>query len=329
MENHQKILAITSGEPAGVGPDLCRHLLSWEIPARCVILGDLHLIAERSQIPCVPFKPHKPAPTKPLEVFNIPLRARAKAGVLNVKNAPYVLELLDAAIAGAQQGDFSAVVTLPIQKSVIADSGIAFTGHTEYFATKTQTPKPVMMLLGEQLNGAGILRVALATTHLPLKDVAAAITKESLFQVLAILLKDLREKYGIPNPKIAVTGLNPHAGESGHLGDEELTTILPVIQQFQALGEAVDGAFPADTLFTPRNLQGFDAVLAMYHDQGLAPLKYATFGNGANVTLGLPIIRTSVDHGTALDLAGTQKANPQSFKVAIFEALKMAAHFKR
>ena len=327
MEN-QKILAITSGEPAGIGAELCANLLQWQIPARCVVLGDLNLIQTRTGAPCVPFDSAKNPPKNALEILHIPLKEKSTAGALNVKNAPYVLELLDRAISGALNGEFSAVVTLPIQKSVICDFGINFTGHTEYFAQKTDS-YPVMVLLGEQLNGAGILRVALATTHLPLKNVSAAITQKSLTRVLKILLQDLREKYGIESPKIAVTGLNPHAGESGHLGDEEITTIIPVIQKFQSAGESVAGPFPADTLFTPANLKNFDAVLAMFHDQGLAPLKYATFGQGANVTLGLPIIRTSVDHGTALDLAGKKIANPQSFKVAIFETLKMAAHFKK
>ena len=321
MKNTPKILAVTSGEPAGVGPDLCAHLLNFE-EARLVVLGDIDLIQSRAKVPCVLFQKENPKPQNALEVLHIPLRTKAEPGVLNVQNAPYVLNLLDCALLNIVKGQFDALVTLPIHKGVICQAGFDFTGHTEYLAQKT-AGYPVMMLLGEQKNGAGILRVALATTHLPIQKVPQAITQDLLIRVLSVLLTDLRAKYNIHQPVIKVTGLNPHAGENGHLGKEELETIIPVIQMFQQQGAQVLGPYPADTLFQPTQLKNTDCVLAMYHDQGLAPLKYATFGQGANVTLGLPLIRTSVDHGTALDLAGTQKANPQSLMVAIDQALLM------
>ncbi len=318
----EPILAITTGEPAGVGADLCAALLSFKTPARSVVLGDFDLIQSRSHLPCVPFVLENRPPQNALEIMHIPLKTPAIPGVLNPKNALYVLALLDCALEKIKEGVFEGMVTLPVHKGIINDFGVPFTGHTEYLAEKTKG-FPVMMLAGEQKNGEGILRVALATTHLPLKDVPRAITQTSLSRVLKVLLNDLRCKYGITNPTVKVAGLNPHAGENGHLGKEEEEVIIPVIQEFQKKGENVSGPYPADTLFTPPHLKNTDAVLAMYHDQGLAPLKYATFGQGANITLGLPIIRTSVDHGTALDLAGTPHANPESFKIALNEALQM------
>ncbi|HTY99663.1 MAG TPA: 4-hydroxythreonine-4-phosphate dehydrogenase PdxA, partial [Rhodocyclaceae bacterium] len=234
-------------------------------------------------------------------------------------NARYVLDILDAALAGCVAGEYAAMVTAPVHKGVINDAGIPFTGHTEYLAEKTGTPRVVMMLAGtgEQ---AG-LRVALATTHLPLKDVPAAITADDLTTTIRILHADLVTKFGFARPRILVAGLNPHAGEGGHLGREEIEVIGPVLERLRGEGMDLVGPLPADTLFTRRLLAGSDAQLAMYHDQGLAVLKYAAFEEGINITLGLPILRTSVDHGTALDLAGTGKADPSS----LFAAVRLAA----
>ena len=247
----------------------------------------------------------------------------AQAGLLDPANGPYVLSLLDRALLGCQRGEFAAIATAPVHKGVINQAGMAFTGHTEYLAEKTGTPLVVMMLAGDTPRGP--LRVALATTHLPLKDVPAAITADLLERILRILDHDLRRKYGIAAPRILVTGLNPHAGEGGYLGREEIDIIEPLLERLRREGLQLSGPHPADTLFTPPVLAGGDAVLAMYHDQGLTALKYATFGNGINVTLGLPIIRTSVDHGTALTLAGTGQANPGSLFAAVAEAARMAA----
>ncbi|MDX9944911.1 MAG: 4-hydroxythreonine-4-phosphate dehydrogenase PdxA, partial [Azonexus sp.] len=243
-------------------------------------------------------------------------------GVLDAANGPYVLALLDRALAGCQSGEFAAMATAPVHKGVINDAGVPFTGHTEYLAEKTATPLVVMMLAGDTPNGP--LRVALATTHLPLKDVPVAITADLLERTLRILDADLRGKYGIAAPRILVAGLNPHAGEGGYLGREEIEVIEPVLAKLRGEGLQLSGPHPADTMFTPPVLAGGDAVLAMYHDQGLTALKYATFGNGINVTLGLPIIRTSVDHGTALALAGTGRADAGSLFVAVAEAARMA-----
>ena len=252
-----------------------------------------------------------------------PLAKPAQAGLLDPANGPYVLSLLDRALLGCQRGEFAAIATAPVHKGVINQAGMAFTGHTEYLAEQTGTPLVVMMLAGDTPRGP--LRVALATTHLPLKDVPAAITADLLERILRILDHDLRRKYGIAAPRILVTGLNPHAGEGGYLGREEIDIIEPLLEKLRHEGMQLSGPHPADTLFTPPVLAGGDAVLAMYHDQGLTALKYATFGNGINVTLGLPIIRTSVDHGTALTLAGTGQANPGSLFAAVAEAARMAA----
>lgn len=253
----------------------------------------------------------------------MPLTAAAKAGELNPANSPYVLALLDRALAGCRSGEFAAMVTAPVHKGVINEAGVHFTGHTEYLAEKTGTPLVVMMLAGSTERGP--LRVALATTHLPLKDVPAAITRDMLTRTLRILHADLREKYGLAEPRILVAGLNPHAGEGGYLGMEEIEVISPVLEKLRAEGMQLSGPHPADTMFTPPMLAQGDAVLAMYHDQGLTALKYATFGHGINVTLGLPMIRTSVDHGTALALAGSGRADPGSLFEAMAEAARMAA----
>ena len=306
-------IAITSGEPAGIGPDLCALLANESFGADIVALGDRDLIAARAKSIVID--------VSALRIEHIPLVAPVTAGTLNAANSRYVLALLDRAIAGCQSGEYAAMVTAPVHKGIINDahiSGRDFTGHTEYLAEKTGAPNVVMMLVG------GGLRVALATTHLTLRAVPAAITRDSLLRTLRILHGDLIAKFGIANPRILVAGLNPHAGESGYLGHEEIDVIAPVIAQLRQEGMALEGPLPADTLFTPRHLQGADAVLAMYHDQGLSVLKFASFGEGVNITLGLPIIRTSVDHGTALDLAGTGKIETGSMKAAINLAIELA-----
>jgi 4-hydroxythreonine-4-phosphate dehydrogenase len=244
----------------------------------------------------------QPSQVGEITVCDIKCHEPVVTGVLNVANSAYVIALLDRAIAGCQSDEFAAMVTAPLHKGVINEAGRPFTGHTEYLAEQTDTPLVVMMLAGDTPQGP--LRVALATTHLSLAEVPAAITAETLSAVLRILDHDLRAKFGLSSPRILVAGLNPHAGEGGHMGHEEIDIIIPTLEQLRTEGMHLIGPLPADTLFTPRVLPQGDAVLAMYHDQGLAPLKYATFGQGINITLGLPIIRTSVDHGTALDLAG-------------------------
>jgi 4-hydroxythreonine-4-phosphate dehydrogenase len=286
-------IAITAGEPAGIGPDLCALLAGESFASQLVILGDKNVIAIRAQAHNVDISN--------LAIEHIPTAHTVTVGTLNKANAPHVLALLDRAVAGCQSREFAAMVTAPVQKSVINDAGIAFTGHTEYLAAKTGAPFVVMMLVG---GSNPTLRVALVTIHMPLKNVPAAITRHRLIDTLHVLNNDLRDKFGIAHPRILVAGLNPHAGESGHLGREEIDVISPVIQALRHEGMLVEGPLPADTLFTPKFLNRADAVLAMYHDQGLPVLKHAAFGEGVNITLGLPIIRTSVDHGTALDLAG-------------------------
>jgi 4-hydroxythreonine-4-phosphate dehydrogenase len=313
-------IAITAGEPAGIGPELCATLASTEYPAHLVIIGDRDLIAARgAQIGQKTSLPDytSGATANGVSLLHVPLAATSVAGVLNPANSLYVLATLQAAIAGCLDGRFQAMVTGPVHKGVINDAGIPFTGHTEFLAEKTATERVVMMLVG------GGMRVALATTHLPLSQVAAAITADSLTATLRVLHRDMQHRFGITNPRVLVAGLNPHAGESGHLGREEIEVITPVITALRREGMQLQGPLPADTLFTPAYLKGADCVLAMYHDQGLAPLKYASFGHGVNVTLGLPFIRTSVDHGTALDLAGTGKADAGSLRAALDLALQL------
>ncbi|HTJ96427.1 MAG TPA: 4-hydroxythreonine-4-phosphate dehydrogenase PdxA [Rhodocyclaceae bacterium] len=305
-------LVVTSGEPASIGPDICLALAQHQFAANIVVLGDRDLLAARAQ--------QLGLSLAGLNIEHVPLHAPCQAGVLDKNNAAYVLELLDRAIAGCQSGEYAAMITAPVHKGVINDAGIPFTGHTEYLADKTGTPRVVMMLAG-----AG-LRVALATTHLALKDVPAAITKTELTTTIRILHADLVKKFGIANPRILVAGLNPHAGEGGHMGREEIEVIAPVIEALRGEGMDLIGPLPADTLFTKNCLAGSDAQLAMYHDQGLAVLKFAAFEDGINITLGLPIIRTSVDHGTALDLAGSGDADARSLYAAINAALEMVAH---
>jgi 4-hydroxythreonine-4-phosphate dehydrogenase len=260
------------------------------------------------------FRAHVPGE---LVVLHHPLAVPSVAGEVNINNARYVLHLLDRAIDGAMTGEFTAMVTAPVNKAVINEAGVDFRGHTEYLADRTRAPLPVMML------AAGKMRVALATTHLPLKDVSAAITIELLCNVIDIINRDL-QRWGIANPWIAVCGLNPHAGEGGHLGDEEIWTIAPAVEQMRERGVRVTGPIPADTAFVPQQLAQYDVVLAMYHDQGLPVIKHAAFEQAVNVTLGLSILRTSVDHGTALDIAGTGKADARSLVAAIKLALELA-----
>ena len=303
-------IAVTSGEPAGIGPDICLRLADRSWPVRLVVLGDRNLLATRARALGLD--------ASRIEIRDVPLQQPALAGRLDPANARYVLDILDVALAGCRRGDYAAMVTAPVHKGIINDAGIPFSGHTEYLADHTATPRVVMML-----SGAG-LRVALATTHLALKDVPAAITRDDLEITIRILHADLQARFGIARPRILVAGLNPHAGEGGHMGREEIEVISPVLDKLRAEGMNLVGPLPADTLFTKKVLAGSDAQLAMYHDQGLAVLKYAAFDEGINVTLGLPIIRTSVDHGTALDLAGTGKASPASLFAAIDAAIDMA-----
>jgi len=315
-------IAITTGEPAGVGPELTAQALAaagahWP-DAQFTVLGDAALLAERAKAVGIDWAAQQ---GRRIATQHHALAASAQAGKLDAKNGPYVLGLLDAAIDGAQAGTFDAIVTAPLQKSTINDAGVPFTGHTEYLAERTNTPHVVMMLAG---TGARPLRVALATTHLPLKDVSAALSIEGLVDTLRIIDHDLRHHFGLPAPRILVTGLNPHAGENGYLGHEEIDVISPALKLANGQGIDARGPYPADTLFQPRYLNEADCVLAMFHDQGLPVLKYATFGEGINVTLGLPIIRTSVDHGTALDLAGTGRADAGSLIAAIDTAVSMA-----
>jgi 4-hydroxythreonine-4-phosphate dehydrogenase len=324
-------IAITTGEPAGVGPELTAQALAgaaahWP-DAQFVVLGDAELLTARAKAVGVEWAAlaghGRGAGLERVRVQHQTLGAPSQAGKLDAANGRYVLDLLDSAIDGALAGQFDAIVTAPLQKSTINDAGVPFTGHTEYLAERTHTPHVVMMLAG---TGQRPLRVALATTHLPLKDVSAALTIESIVATLRIIDRDLRQYFGLPAPRILVTGLNPHAGENGYLGHEEIDVIAPALKQVNDAGIDARGPYPADTLFQPRYLNEADCVLAMFHDQGLPVLKYATFGEGINVTLGLPIIRTSVDHGTALDLAGTGRADAGSLIAAIDTAVSMARH---
>jgi len=342
---HQRpVLAITVGEPAGIGPEIAIRA-AWALreQANCVLVGDAAFLALTASLidPTIRLAalstqalrngglPH--FGVERLAVVDVPLDAHVVPGQLDAENGRAVLATLDLAIEGCERTWFDAIVTAPLQKSTINDAGIAFSGHTEYLAEKTGTPKVVMMLAGSLAtpsgNGQSYLRVALATTHLPLKDVPGALTRENLTQVLDILHADLRDKFGIAAPIILVTGLNPHAGENGYLGREEIDVITPVLEAARARGIDARGPYPADTLFQPKYLQDADCVLAMYHDQGLPVLKHATFGRGINVTLGLPLIRTSVDHGTALDLAaqGLGLADCGSMEEAIRAAMQMVA----
>ena len=322
------ILALTAGEPAGIGPDLCIALSQQVLPCRLSVLGDVDVLRNRATqlgiavdfLTGDAIPEHRPGA---LQVRHIPVAAPVTAGVLDPRNSAHVLALLDAALAGCMNGSYHAMVTAPVHKGVINDAGFAFTGHTEYLADHNGTKKVVMMLTG------GGLRVALATTHLPLRAVADAITPALLDEVIRILHADLQSKFGIIRPRILVAGLNPHAGESGHLGREEIDIIEPALDRLRGEGMDLVGPLPADTLFSRIRQEPCDAVLAMYHDQGLPVLKYASFGAGVNITLGLPFIRTSVDHGTALDLAGTGRAEVGSLLAAIEMAMEMVERQSR
>lgn len=309
-----KRIAITSGEPAGIGPDICVMLAQHAIKANITIIGDSNVLAARAMQLDLPFDASK--------VLHIPTSASVTAGKLNPHNSQYVLNLITHAIDGCLNNQFDAMVTAPVHKGVINDAGIAFSGHTEFIAAHTNTPQVVMMLVGGQESKP--LRVALATTHLALKDVPDAINTQNIEATIRILHKDLTRKFGKKNAHILVAGLNPHAGEDGHLGMEEIEIINPVLNKLRAEGMRLTGALPADTLFTNKYLDHADAVLAMYHDQGLPVLKHVSFGSGVNVTLGLPIIRTSVDHGTALDLAGKGNIDIGSMRAAIDLAIELS-----
>ena len=326
-------IALTSGEPAGIGPELCLALALSAQSAELVCLGDAALLADRARQLnlAIRFEPYDaargrvvaPAAPGTLRVAHQPLARPSVAGRADPANAPYVLALLDRAIDGTLAGEFDAIVTAPVHKAVINDAGIDFSGHTEYLAQRTGSQRAVMML------AAGALRVALATTHLPLRAVSAAITTESLCEVGTILARELAGRFALPDPRIAVCGLNPHAGEGGHLGDEEARVIAPAVARLQAAGIRASGPLAADTVFVPQVLARFDAVLAMYHDQGLPVVKHAGFEHAVNMTLGLPLIRTSPDHGTAFDLAGTGRADVRSLAAAVHLASSLATRRSR
>jgi 4-hydroxythreonine-4-phosphate dehydrogenase len=321
-------IVLTSGEPAGVGPELCLALARSTLPCELVCLADQALLEERARalklpVTLVPHGGTRAAPASrgggTLTVAHEPLATASRPGHPDPRNARYVLALLERAIAGTLRGDYDAIVTAPVQKSVINEAGIAFTGHTEYFAERLGVARPVMLLT------SGTLRVALATTHLRLRDVPQALSTESLCESATILVRALERSFGIATPRLAVCGLNPHAGEGGYLGDEEERLIAPAVARLKAAGIAAEGPLPADTVFVPQVLARFDAVLAMYHDQGLPVVKHAGFERAVNVTLGLPLLRTSPDHGTALDLAGSGRADPASLAAALHLASELAA----
>jgi 4-hydroxythreonine-4-phosphate dehydrogenase len=332
-------IAITAGEPAGIGPELVAALAATDLAADIIAIGDARLLKSAAQARGLDldFEDYLPSPIaqrKPgaLRVLHVPLRAPAVPGKLDPRNAAYVIDTLARAADGCASGEFDALVTAPVQKSAIADAGIPFTGHTEFFAERAGRDV-VMMLVAPDIGGralpnphadGGSLRVALATTHLPLAHVPGAITRAGLVHTLTILCDELIAKFGIAAPRIAVLGLNPHAGESGHLGREEIDVIIPAIDQVRAAGFDIAGPLPADTAFVATHRARYDAVLAMYHDQGLPVLKALGFGDSVNVTLGLPWVRTSVDHGTALDLAGTGRADASSLIAATRLAIELA-----
>jgi 4-hydroxythreonine-4-phosphate dehydrogenase len=322
MVQSPRVLAVTSGEPAGIGPDLCLQLARQAQGQALVVLADRHVLQQRARqlglaVELVDYSPESVCSLQQgqLSVLHQSVARPVQAGQLDSANSRYVLDLLVRAAQGCQSGEFAGMVTAPVHKGVINDAGIAFTGHTEFLAEQTGTAQVVMMLVG------GGMRVALATTHLALRDVPAAISATLLETILHIIRRDLIHRFGIVRPRILVAGLNPHAGEGGHLGREELEIMIPVLDKLRAEGFDVSVPLPADTLFTPKRLEQCDCVLAMYHDQGLPVLKHASFGQGVNVTLGLPFIRTSVDHGTALELAGAGTADAGS----LLEAIHMAA----
>lgn len=320
-----KRIVMTPGEPAGVGPDLVAALAQQDWPVELVVCADPALMLERAHRLNLPltlydYRPQQlaqPQRAGTLTVLPVATAYPVTPGELNAGNGAYVVETLARACDGCLNGEFAALITGPVNKGMINDAGMPFIGHTEFFADRSGCDRVVMMLATEEL------RVALATTHLPLLAVPGAITQHSLFDVIRILDRDLKTKFGLLQPQIYVCGLNPHAGEGGHIGREEIDIILPALEALRAEGIHLTGPLPADTLFQPKYLQHADAVLAMYHDQGLPILKYQGFGRAVNITLGLPFIRTSVDHGTALELAGTGSADVGSFKTALDLAIKM------
>ncbi len=328
MRTKLACIAITAGEPAGIGPDLCIMLAQKALNANIVVIADAHMLISRAKqlklpLEIVPFNGRSLEQHQgdgKLTVLHCAVSNSVSAGILDANNSQYILDTLKIAALGCMSHQFDAMVTAPVHKGIINDANIAFTGHTEFLAELCNTPNVVMMLVG------GGMRVALATIHMALKDVPAAITQASLETTIRILHADLVGKFGIQNPRILVAGLNPHAGEDGYLGLEEIEVINPVLQKLRIEGMQLIGALPADTLFAKHHLSSADAVLAMYHDQGLPVLKHASFGEGVNVTLGLPIIRTSVDHGTALDLAGSGNINIGSMLAAIELAITLANH---
>ncbi|HBP42154.1 MAG: 4-hydroxythreonine-4-phosphate dehydrogenase PdxA [Vreelandella alkaliphila] len=340
MSNSAPLL-ITTGEPAGIGPEITLMLAANGQLNNTVAIGDTQLLKQRASLLGLPLDVIEAAPgssvaSSPgrLVVWPAGLREPALPGVLNPANAGYVLETLQIAVDACLQGHAAAMVTAPLHKGVIIEGGFAsFTGHTEWLRDACGVDEVVMLLATDQAlhaqssrwQGSSDLRVALVTTHLPLRDVADAVTYDKITRISRLLATDLKNQFGIAAPRIAVCGLNPHAGEDGHLGREELDVIIPALKALRAEGLDVQGPLPADTLFTPRHLAGVDAVLAMYHDQGLAVLKYAGFGQAANITLGLPLVRTSVDHGTALSLAGRGTADPNSLGVALALAQRLSA----
>ncbi|MEI3776183.1 4-hydroxythreonine-4-phosphate dehydrogenase PdxA [Pectobacterium brasiliense] len=327
-ESNTPRVVITPGEPAGIGPDLVIALAQQAWPVELVICADPDLLLSRALQLSMPltlrdYQPIQPAQSQQagsLTILPIAAPATIIPGQLNVANSAYVVETLARACDGCLNSEFAALITGPVHKGIINDAGVPFSGHTEFFADRSRCDRVVMMLATEEL------RVALATTHLPLAAVSAAITRQSLHEVITILHHDLQTKFGIAQPQIYVCGLNPHAGEGGHMGREELDVINPALDELRQQGITLVGPLPADTLFQPKYLQHADAVLAMYHDQGLPVLKYQGFGRAVNITLGLPFIRTSVDHGTALELAATGSADPGSFITALNLAIKMIKH---
>jgi 4-hydroxythreonine-4-phosphate dehydrogenase len=316
-------IALTPGEPAGIGPDLCLLLAQQPQAAELVTLCDPELMQQRATLLGLPFRYRlfdpacaiQPSAAGELCIMPVKMKAAAQCGVLDTRNARYVLDTLDTAIDGCQRGQFHALVTGPLHKGIINDAGIPFSGHTEYLAAATRTQDVVMLLASDSL------RVALVTTHVPLAQVSSLITADRLQRVIRVLHAGLQSRFGIHQPRIKVCGLNPHAGEGGHLGREEIEVIIPTLQGLRDEGMQLEGPLPADTLFNHAGIEHCDAVLAMYHDQGLPVLKYSSFGRAVNITLGLPIIRTSVDHGTALELAGSGHVDTGSLQMAVGSAI--------
>lgn len=314
MKKKPPTIVITPGEPAGIGPDLVLQLIQQKFPAELVIIADRDMLKQRAKRLKISLEKME---NKRVRIIHIPLAKQCIPGNLNKTNAAYVIQTLKLAGEGCLDKQFDAVVTGPVQKSLINEAGIAFSGHTEFFAELAKVSQVVMMLVAKKM------RIALVTTHLPLADVPQAITSQKLESVIKILQDDLRTKFAIKNPKIFISGLNPHAGENGYIGREEFEIIIPTLEKLRANGMQLIGPLPADTMFLKKNLKSADVFLMMYHDQGLPVIKFYGFDEAVNVTLGLPFIRTSVDHGTALELAGTKKANPSSFKAAVNMAILM------